>query len=172
MNLLVVPRAESRRYFPDLMEVEAVLHALGIRTFHGRFSDAEGRERPATRPDHLRLVSGVLVLRGGGVTVVRSDAPFAFAPVACPCGEDALVEIDELYKRTHGRAPARLLAELGLGRSLRGRCSRCRAALDPDRLGGVPFAHFGVLAPSTGEIPERLGRATGLAYRAVPLTGG
>jgi hypothetical protein len=171
MNLLVVPRAESRRYFPDLLEVEAVLHALDVRSFQARFSDAEGRERRATRPDELRPVSGVLVLHGVGLVIVRSDAPFAFAPVACSCGEDALVEVDELYKRTHGRAPGRLLAELGLGRALRGRCARCRAALDADEVPGVPFAHFGVVARSAGELPDRLCRATGLTYRAVPLTG-
>jgi hypothetical protein len=150
------------------MELEAVLRELGV-TASVRFSDAQGRERRATSLREAAVANGVVLVKGSGLLLVSSDAFFAFADARCPCGADALMDIHEVYRRTHGgAAPARLLASVGLGRALRGRCA-CGERLDRSNVLSeveAPFARFAVRVDrADDELLERLRRITGPRYR-------
>src|SRR5581483_10339246 len=109
--------------------------------------DAVGRERAGTTVRDLRSASGVVLLEARSARLVTSEALFAFADARCACGEDALVDVHELYKRSHGGAgPARILRSLHLGRGLRGRC-RCGERLEPETVVAsieAPFARVAV----------------------------
>ncbi len=179
---LLVPTPPSLGYQPDIMELESVLRALGVAGVNVQLSDSQGRERRAASLREAVAASGVLLVEAPGLLLVSSDAFFAFAGARCSCGADALVDIHEVYRRTHGgAAPARLLASVGLGRALRGRCA-CGERLDRSSVRSeieAPFARFAVRvetadvqgtgggAPRKGEdLLELLRRVTGPRYRA------
>jgi hypothetical protein len=121
-----------------------------------------------------KAVSGVVIVRGERVVLVSSDAFVAFAGARCACGADALVDVHEVYRRTHGgAAPARLLAGVGLGRALRGRCP-CGERLDRSRVHAdieEPFARFAVLVDDADDrLLKVLQRVTGPRYRRVEVS--
>lgn len=171
--MILVPSVGSLRYLPDLMEVEALARlAGGERDVRLRFSDASGRERAGSSWRDLRVASGVVVVETPSARIVTSEALFAFAEARCPCGDDALVDIHELYKRTHGgTGPARLLRACQLGRGLRGRCRACKKPLDRASVRApleAPFAHVAVSVAEADGLPRALERATGFPWRAAP----
>ena len=183
---VLVPTPPSLGYQPDQRELESVLRALEVATANVRFSDSQGRERRAASLREAEAASGVLLVEAPGLLLVSSDAFFAFADARCSCGADALMDIHEVYRRTHGgAAPARLLASVGLGRALRGRCA-CGERLDRSSVRSeieAPFARFAVRVetvdvrgtrdrvPRKGDdLLELLRRVTGPRYRSGELS--
>jgi hypothetical protein len=168
-----IPTEPSLEYYPDWMEVAALVHAIGDRPNIGLASDAQGRICTLPSPEYLPAATGVVIMEWAKTTLVVSEAIFAVRDAFCPCGEPALVDIHEIYKRTHGgNAPSRLLAAQGLARTLRRRC-RCGQRLDYKNVRSAvpaPFAHVAVLGEADEEALERVSgfpwRVTGEAARS------